>query len=1533
MRSTSTTNSGNTAAGQGSSSNVKWSVLEDTRLMQAVTVHGDKWNYISTTLKGKSQRDCALRYTYLSSIAQSKPAVTQASQAGTPSTTSITQSQTPSTSASHNHQFNRTFTPSHHHHTPSSTTTTITRGASAAAVNTTHSPSTPSHIPMQPSTSTANNSTSTCQAIKQKRPVGRPSLNSKPTTPPVSTHFAINPSPILTISDPSPLSSSVTTIHSSTAPEKPPPKKRGRKKGSKNAPKVPPVTAQTPSTATMPLLPLSTTQQAQLQPQLYQQLQLQSINTDSNATLLLNSLVGQDSIDLDALHAQLIEHPDNIRSSLQQPHKSPPKLSMIFDELHHTTSAESSHNDLEDLYGNHDDLFASPAKQASTSIFKNFSPLKGSPLKRCLATAAEVSAFSPLKKDAVLQEESEDDSDAAENDEEEDDEDAEDEEEEDEDDDEFDLLLEEEDPITNPSRYREVDQLFEEYQSTASESDLAALLQAPPTVPVWVNSPEGCFSEDQVRMLKIQMQQHFQLVSQAFILTRELHGSSSLEAKHWVSVLEGLKDDREKAVESFGEKSVYIVLEPPAIFQKLLTIPGPEPSKPRSAKSRAFIRAFGYQLTPREKRDHVSGSAHPFHTSQQLTLKNAVTMLTTTSKKWGRFDPCPWFEGLEVLVEMFPRWDPYLLPCIFRVRRNLSPEFLPQEDALLVRGLVAFGPADLQSIRAFCLPTKSVNLIHLRIKSLTARGRAENPVKQICLRPFRSLTILEKDLLREGVKTWGEAFKQKSLEMFAEIPSWLIGRAWGSMFMLGEVSCPWPSDEVPEVEKLVHETEKVGSLKKRKCGEGDGEVVQSRKKRKSVAPVLQDNPPMVMVTRSHQQLKKGAGEVGGSEKLSVKEGGSLLRRISVATKAAAKVQPKSPTSKLKQPTRGVGRGLRKKHQSGSVAPKTPTKNSANSSKRASPLCLAKPSNPSDNFLALPSSSAKLAESPFKEEKRKSPNTKRRTIARFDFSDLLSEADPPLDDFDEHAHETGGEFSIFTPIKGQTPSANFVGTSQTSTAAPAEKKEETGGGDGADPWRLEDLDDDVLQQHLLSKNFLHRRGDLPVFEASMADPLDDLLSQLDNDDTDFNETSGLRGDGFLGSELGFAGEDLDFGFGHLAAGVQTRSQVKAKSPMKMGAAGLHQQHQQQQSGPCLLDSLLSESDFFDAGTQGGGGVDNLLLLAEPKAEEPVKRKRGRPPGGGGAKKASAAAKPATKKNLNLAPAMASPALGTVGFMAPVVIEEPKPRKRGRPRKDASKPMPEILQTPSAQQLQQQQQMQGGLYYPIPGLPPQQATESSFRPLLTPSTQQMHLPSTTASSFHSVTSSTTRPLGPRVSPMKRKSTLHLPPHPASSSSSSSTISMPAPVIGISDYPQHQQHRRLAPTPSTTITSVGAGGKPSRRGGYISGYSVYSNTPPPLMPRPPQISVPLGSSPLPPSSDLPGIGQTPSQQQTRLKQGTVSTHKAPGTLKNVQSSGGGFRHIASELHRENHAHQAPAPPPAHQHYLRNDSHHLHQPMPAAK
>ncbi len=79
----------------------------------------------------------------------------------------------------------------------------------------------------------------------------------------------------------------------------------------------------------------------------------------------------------------------------------------------------------------------------------------------------------------------------------------------------------------------------------------------------------------------------------------------------------------------------------------------------------------------------------------------------------------------------------------FKTQSNFSTE----EDRLLCMGARAFGFADPSSIRAHCLPTKSVAQVEARMRNLIRRGAETSEIKRLYLQPFKPLILVDRELL------------------------------------------------------------------------------------------------------------------------------------------------------------------------------------------------------------------------------------------------------------------------------------------------------------------------------------------------------------------------------------------------------------------------------------------------------------------------------------------------------------------------------------------------------------------------------------------------------------------------------------------------------------------------------------------------------------------------------------------------------------------------------------------------------------------
>ncbi|KAJ3055434.1 hypothetical protein HDU99_007566, partial [Rhizoclosmatium hyalinum] len=116
-----------------------------------------------------------------------------------------------------------------------------------------------------------------------------------------------------------------------------------------------------------------------------------------------------------------------------------------------------------------------------------------------------------------------------------------------------------------------------------------------------------------------------------------------------------------------------------------------------------------------------------------------------------------------------------------------------------MRGITVFGVNDLHGIRAHCLPAKSVKAIDERIKFLSGRTKGtekvvDNPVKTWLLKPFKPVTVFEKDIMRQAIIQQGPSALVYFMKIFPHHPVRLIKAVWQSMRTHGDVQEPFPSE-------------------------------------------------------------------------------------------------------------------------------------------------------------------------------------------------------------------------------------------------------------------------------------------------------------------------------------------------------------------------------------------------------------------------------------------------------------------------------------------------------------------------------------------------------------------------------------------------------------------------------------------------------------------------------------------------------------------------------------------------------------------
>ncbi|KAJ3027414.1 UNVERIFIED_CONTAM: hypothetical protein HDU68_003871 [Siphonaria sp. JEL0065] len=320
--------------------------------------------------------------------------------------------------------------------------------------------------------------------------------------------------------------------------------------------------------------------------------------------------------------------------------------------------------------------------------------------------------------------------------------------------------------------------------SRGESKEVESLIQCPMVEPHWAWTPAEVFSVTQLSVLKMQMNNNFQLVSQAYVIEKELHGSGADETLYWQDQLKCLESQRVWGVTIFGPTS-YHNTTPIAKLEQIFSLPAPTYKTARSPASREFVRFMNYQVSESEYRDRVS----------RLQKKNN---LAGSSGAVGGLTVIPLFEGLIKLGQVFrAAWSRDLVPEIVRGIRRKRTDFALSEDVMLVKGVISFGLNDLNGIRAHCLPAKTVDSIESRIATLRGRNREDNSLKALLLKPFKPITIFEKDLIRQGIQNRGSIILPRLLHLFPHHPASLIKNLWEAMIRMGEINVPFPVEGAP----------------------------------------------------------------------------------------------------------------------------------------------------------------------------------------------------------------------------------------------------------------------------------------------------------------------------------------------------------------------------------------------------------------------------------------------------------------------------------------------------------------------------------------------------------------------------------------------------------------------------------------------------------------------------------------------------------------------------------------------------------------
>ncbi|KAI9193291.1 uncharacterized protein BJ171DRAFT_529551 [Polychytrium aggregatum] len=330
----------------------------------------------------------------------------------------------------------------------------------------------------------------------------------------------------------------------------------------------------------------------------------------------------------------------------------------------------------------------------------------------------------------------------------------------------------------------ELDLLFEDYLETDDADD--SLI--PTLRPIDWDCERSAFSTDQISMLRRQLSQNFQFLVQASTMMKEIKGDSHPEVEDWQNQMWELLQCKQEST------AAHSSLDP--TFTNLYDIPNLErvpdvvaiPLDQRGTRHREFQQAYELVSTFQEKKKFLK--------RLEEENKKQQVLGADLNKRFRRRGLAPrisyylpWPEGLEKALNMCGQaFDPKLHPTVLRMRRPNS-YFMEQEDQLLLKGLQFFGLNGISSIRAHLLPTRTHQQLNSRIKTLLGRVvLSNNPIRDLFWKPFKPLTISERELVAMAVHAFGATRSEAILpQLLDHHPKSLILMTWASMYSLHEV--------------------------------------------------------------------------------------------------------------------------------------------------------------------------------------------------------------------------------------------------------------------------------------------------------------------------------------------------------------------------------------------------------------------------------------------------------------------------------------------------------------------------------------------------------------------------------------------------------------------------------------------------------------------------------------------------------------------------------------------------------------------------
>ena len=323
-------------------------------------------------------------------------------------------------------------------------------------------------------------------------------------------------------------------------------------------------------------------------------------------------------------------------------------------------------------------------------------------------------------------------------------------------------------PRAIPSR--ELFELFEE--------EVLATMDPVASEPLFKNIKRECpatWSLSILEQINKQVNLHFQLLVQNLALSGEVRNADQV----WVTVLklmikfgERFEEDTAgpiKLLASPGLSMLLRILRQSPLHETLLNQIKKAKNNDGDLRLKARVTCIPFQLKHKDGRIpklsksfwHIlSLFGEPFDPKQTIAPKNIYGECSTLIDHQANL---------------------FLADRSYKQRR--VDKFLAVEDDLLLLGLQRYGFGNWEKIQSTLLPTRTARQIYVRYKNMVTRRAPANPIKAFVEEVMKPLSLLEEELILQGVRTYGEDWASISERFLPHRPAIVLRRLWQRRFV------------------------------------------------------------------------------------------------------------------------------------------------------------------------------------------------------------------------------------------------------------------------------------------------------------------------------------------------------------------------------------------------------------------------------------------------------------------------------------------------------------------------------------------------------------------------------------------------------------------------------------------------------------------------------------------------------------------------------------------------------------------------------